>query len=338
VNEALTYLSQTGVTISHGVFYGIAAIGLSIVVRYLQCPDFTTLGSMLMGGIVGIYVFTGIHINCIMASFVALSAGTVSGIVLGLITGFLNIKIRIPFAYAGILTYVASISVAYLLAPNGALDIDRNQATIFKQIPDPWDLLVGLMIALAVAGLCHRGFKRKHGKLIIAMKSSPVYLKLRHPTPNKTTVIILIICNALVGLSGALFALRDSNISVKGGNEMTFLLVGLGSIYAFEFVSSLLRWMSDAALEFPDNPVSVLNKPVLNHLVRAVSSRFSSKQGDSKSFFVVACGYVCLCVLLELLLDKVSNSDKVPVHFEYFATVAVIVLTLGFGTRFLPKV
>jgi ABC-type uncharacterized transport system permease subunit len=337
VNDFLTFLGNYERPINHGLYYGLAAIGLSLTVRYLKTPDFTTLGSIVLGGVVGTFIFLELASHPIIASIVGCVGGFSVGVLLGIVTHFLKHMVRIPLAYAGILTYFASMSAAYFIAPDGYLELDRRTKTIFTYMTGPESMIVAMAIIVTASWLLHREFKRKNGKLIIAMTSSEAFLKLRHPCPAKTTRLILTICNGLVGLCGALFAIRDSDAPIKGGNEMTFLLVSLGSIYVFEFISSLFLKISDASLDTSENPISILNKPAVNHLIRLVCGKFSSKNDESKGIFVAACGYATCCVLLQLLFTGVSFIAWLPAHFEYAATVAVIVIVLSCGTRFRSK-
>ena len=66
-----------------GLIYGIGAIGLAITFRFLKFPDFTVLGSIMVGGIVCIYI------SNFSNTTLGLIAGFISGSILGLFTGFI---------------------------------------------------------------------------------------------------------------------------------------------------------------------------------------------------------------------------------------------------------
>src|ERR1039457_1608806 len=96
-----------------GIIYGIGAIGIAIILRYLQAPDFTCLGAIMVGGIIAVIATNAIGPWC------GILLGTLAGGMLGGITALLRCVLKIPLVLSGIITYTASISFGYLLTNRG---------------------------------------------------------------------------------------------------------------------------------------------------------------------------------------------------------------------------
>ena len=112
------------------------------------------------------------------------------------------------------------------------------------------------------------------------------------------------------------------------------MLVGLGSIYVFEFFAALLGRLADASMETATNPIPLLGKPFINWMALMFSERFSTKHEEVKACFLTCIGFAACSAMLLLLYGNISDSETLPKHFEYVATVVAVVGILSFGTRY----
>ncbi len=108
-----------------GLIFSLVALGVYISFRLLRFPDLTVDGSFPLGGAVcAILISTGTN------PWVATLAATAAGAVAGLITGWLNVKLKIMDLLASILMMIAlySINLRIMGGPNVPL---INDPTLF---------------------------------------------------------------------------------------------------------------------------------------------------------------------------------------------------------------
>ena len=89
-----------------GLIFSLVALGVYISFRLLRFPDLTVDGSFPLGGAVAaILISTGSD------PFVATFAAMLAGAVAGLITGWLNVRLKIMDLLASILMMIALYSM-----------------------------------------------------------------------------------------------------------------------------------------------------------------------------------------------------------------------------------
>lgn len=93
-------------TLWQGLLWGILALGVFLTYRVLDIADLTVEGSYPLGAAVGVSYIAGGG-SPVMAVVLAFLAGSVAGIV----TGLLHTKLKIPALLAGILTMIGLYSI-----------------------------------------------------------------------------------------------------------------------------------------------------------------------------------------------------------------------------------
>ena len=106
------------VTLVQGLLYGLVALGVMIPFRLLAFPDLTSEGSFPLGGcLCAVLIVAGMH--PLPATLAALAAGMLAG----LATAFIHLRLRINTLLAGILvmTILYSVNLRILGKANVAL-------------------------------------------------------------------------------------------------------------------------------------------------------------------------------------------------------------------------
>ena len=108
-----------------GLIFGLVALGVLISFRVLNFPDLTVDGSFPLGG-----AAAAILIHHGYDPFVATGIGTLAAGFAGVITGWLNVRLKIMDLLASILMMIAlySINLRVMDAPNVPL---ITESTVF---------------------------------------------------------------------------------------------------------------------------------------------------------------------------------------------------------------
>ncbi len=119
------YLLQGAV--EEGFIYAFVALGLFVSYQILDVADLTTDGSFALGGVVAAMITSGGH------PVAGLPAAFLAGALAGLVTAFLQTRMKVPAILAGIITMTALYSInlmimggAELIPADGFGQVDRN--------------------------------------------------------------------------------------------------------------------------------------------------------------------------------------------------------------------
>ena len=93
-------------TVAQGLLWAVMALGVYVTFRVLDIADLTVEGSFPLGAATAASLMVAGY-GPLTALFIAFLAGTLSGVV----TGLLHTKMKIPALLAGILTMIALYSV-----------------------------------------------------------------------------------------------------------------------------------------------------------------------------------------------------------------------------------
>src|SRR5690625_7553385 len=134
-----------------GLIFGLVALGVLISFRVLRFPDLTVDGSFPLGGAV-----TATLISRGVDPFLATAIATLTGACAGVVTGWLNVSLKIMDLLAIILVMIAlySINLRIMGRPNVPLIMEPTvfsvlqPAGIVDYIMRPLLLVVVLVIAL----------------------------------------------------------------------------------------------------------------------------------------------------------------------------------------------
>src|SRR5574344_803717 len=217
-----------------GLIFSLVALGVFISFRLLRFPDLTVDGSFPLGGAVcAILISTGTN------PWLATLAATAAGAVAGLVTGWLNVKLKIMDLLASILMMIAlySINLRIMGGPNVPL---INDPTLFTQLQpegleDYWArplILLAMVIAAKLA--LDWFFATERGLAIRATGSNARMARAQGIHTGAMVLLGMAISNALVGLAGALF------VQTQGGSDISMgigtIVIGLAAVIVGESI------------------------------------------------------------------------------------------------------
>ena len=181
--------------VAQGLVWGIMAIGVYITFRILDFADLTVDGSLCTGGAVCIMMMLkGQNV------WVSMVAALLAGMAAGCVTGLLHTFMGIPAILSGILTQLGlySINLKIMGKANQAINVDK------------YDLLVSLRFIRNVPLF-------KNTILLVSL-----------------IIIVLIISNGLVALSGALLSQYQGFADINMGRGA--IVIGLAAVIIGEAI------------------------------------------------------------------------------------------------------
>lgn len=212
-----------------GLIYGFLAIGIYISFRIMNIPDLTAEGSFTFGLVVAA-VFADLG-HPILGIVLALAAGALAGVV----TGALNVYLRIPAILAGILTMSGLYSVNLLTMDSkanltliGVDTIFSLTAPLFGGDLDLAKALVNLVLVALAVFLIYTFFKTRIGLSIRATGDNEYMVRASSINIGVTKILALALSNAIIALSGGILAQYQQFADISSGVGM--LVVGLASV------------------------------------------------------------------------------------------------------------
>ena len=217
-----------------GLIFSLVALGVFISFRLLRFPDLTVDGSFPLGGAVcAILIANGVN------PWLATLAATAAGAGAGLLTGWLNVKLKIMDLLASILMMIAlySINLRVMGGPNVPL---INDPTLFTMLqPEGLDdylarPLILLFIVIAAKLALDWFFSTERGLAIRATGSNARMARSQGVNTGAMVLLGMAVSNALVGLAGALFAQTQGGADISMG--IGTIVIGLAAVIVGESI------------------------------------------------------------------------------------------------------
>lgn len=217
-----------------GFVYALVAFSIFISFRVLDFPDLTVDGSFPLGAAVAAtLIISGLHPW--LATFAAIAAGMTAGVV----TAFLNVRLKILNLLASILTMTAlySVNLRIMGKPNVALLGEETILTPWEQFALPYYMVSVLLFAVVVVvvfALLWLFMKSETGLAMRATGANPSMARAQGIATGAMTILGVSIANGLVGLAGALFAQSQGAADVTMG--VGVIVIGLASLIGGEAI------------------------------------------------------------------------------------------------------
>ena len=217
-----------------GLIYALVALAVYISFKLIDFADLTVDGTFTLGaGLTAILIISGVH--PIIATAIAILAGGVAGV----ITGFLNVYLRIMSLLAGILTMIAlySINLRIMNAPNLSIFALPNLFSHYKAL-----YVIGILVLLIwVMFSCF--LSTQFGLALRAIGVNHKVSRACGINIGTMTIVALAISNALVALAGSLFAQLESFADISMGTGT--IIVGLAAVIIGESLvkSDKVLWL-----------------------------------------------------------------------------------------------
>lgn len=209
-----------------GLIFSILSLGVYISFRILNIPDLTIDGSFSTG--------CAVCAMCTVAGhpYLGLLAAFLLGVVCGLVTGFLQTKMKIQPLLAGILTMTAlySLNLRIMgLAPNVSL---FGMQTMFTNCE--YVILLLSCISIVCGFVLYWFLKTNLGLRLRATGDNETMVRSSSINVDTMKFLGLALSNGFVALSGAILAQYQNFADVTGGTGM--MVIGLAGIIVGEAI------------------------------------------------------------------------------------------------------
>jgi putative ABC transport system permease protein len=306
-----------------GMIYGIGAIGLGLIYKYLKFPDFTTTVSFSAGSI-AMAVYSENHI----------AFGILGSIIIGMFFGsftFLQIRyIKIPPILAGIITWIGSLSIMFLMTGNNSVvNISSENSILLNSIISSkdsiWNFFKILLIAITICYGISAIFKYKYGLYILALLGTPKYLEHRHKKKNLATFILLVFGNGLISFSGGLLTIMNKNADVKGSPE--FLVIALSGYVIAQFI--IYIFSSKSSKQY----LEVENKPSGNLIYKfllLIADKFKLNDEEPIKIFISLFLIIVGSTFVQFLFQYIDTNYSENQGVTHIAKASIFFLALAF--------
>ena len=211
------------------------ALGVLITFRLLDVADLTVDGSFTLGAAVTVML-----IIAGWPAWLAMLVAVIAGILAGLCTGLLHVKLGIPVILAGILTQFSLYSINLRImgmAANKALSVDKyNLILSSRNITS--SILTSLVIAFVLVCVFYWYFGTEQGSALRATGSNPAMSRALGIDIGAMKILGLAISNGVVALSGGLMSQYQGFSDINMGRGA--IVIGLAAVIIGEVLGKAI--------------------------------------------------------------------------------------------------
>ena len=191
-------------TIEQGLIYAVLALGVYITYRRLNIADMTVEGTFPLGGLFTAFLLLK-DVNPVLAMVLTFLVGVIPG----LVSALLSIKLNIIPLLAGILTMTMLYSVN--LRINGKPNVPFTKSDTIYDLLDTGNEYIDKIIILLIMVIFFKllldwFFSTKMGYMLTVTGDNEKLVYSLGEDPNKYKIIGLGLANGFAALSGSLFA------------------------------------------------------------------------------------------------------------------------------------
>ena len=221
--------------IAQGLIWGLMALGVLITFRLLDVADLTVDGSFTLGAAVTVML-----IIAGWPAWLAMLVAVIAGILAGLCTGLLHVKLGIPVILAGIQTQFSLYSINLRImgmAANKALSVDKyNLILSSRNITS--SILTSLVIAFVLVCVFYWYFGTEQGSALRATGSNPAMSRALGIDIGAMKILGLAISNGVVALSGGLMSQYQGFADINMGRGA--IVIGLAAVIIGEVLGKAI--------------------------------------------------------------------------------------------------
>ena len=285
--------------IAQGLIWGLMALGVLITFRLLDVADLTVDGSFTLGAAVTVML-----IIAGWPAWLAMLVAVIAGILAGLCTGLLHVKLGIPVILAGILTQFSLYSINLRImgmAANKALSVDKyNLILSSRNITSA--ILTSLVIAFVLVCVFYWYFGTEQGSALRATGSNPAMSRALGIDIGAMKILGLAISNGVVALSGGLMSQYQGFADINMGRGA--IVIGLAAVIIGE---GLGKAILGKHLNFFGTMSFVVIGGVVYYLVVVLVLWLRLNSNDLKLITAVI---VALFLAVPYLLEQLKTSFK----------------------------
>lgn len=223
------------------LMFSIMVMGVYITYKFLDFPDLSVDGTFTLGASVSAILITK-GINPFLALFFSVLGGSLAGTM----TGILNVKLKIKELLSGILVMLGLYSINLRITMGKANLPMFNNTTIFSDSSLTANLLIALVFSVICAILFTVFFKTKLGYLLKATGNNEEMVVSLGINTGNIRILGLALSNALVALSGGIFAQYQGYSDINMGTGI--IVIGLASIIMAHSIFKNIRLISPSFL------------------------------------------------------------------------------------------
>ena len=283
-------------TLWQGLLWGILALGVFLTYRVLDIADLTVEGSYPLGAAVGVSYIAGGG-SPVMAVVLAFLAGSVAGIV----TGLLHTKLKIPALLAGILTMIGLYSINIrVMGDKSNVSILRMDTiyTFFENFglgKNESILVCGLVFVVVLIAFLYWFFGTEIGAAIRATGCNKQMIRAQGVDTDITIILGLLISNGMVAMAGSLIGQSQGFADVGMGTGT--IVIGLASVIIGEVLfgtRNFMNWL-----------LAVVGGSIVYRIVIAVVLKMGMNQNDMK---LLTASIVVIALAMPLIKEKIKNA------------------------------
>lgn len=218
--------------LEQGFIYGIVALGIYITYKILDFPDLTVDGSFPMGAAVSaILIVNGAN------PYVALMVSFAIGVLAGICTGIIHVKLKVRDLLSGIIMMTGLYSINLRIAGKANVTMFK-QDTVFENpfysslipefLKDYQTLFMACFIAVLMKLLLDAYLKTKSGYLLRAAGDNATLVTSLAKDQGMVKILGLALANGLVALGGGVMAQQQRYFDVSMGTGT--MVLGLASV------------------------------------------------------------------------------------------------------------
>ncbi len=213
-----------------GLILSVLSLGVYISFRILNMPDLTVDGSFSTGAAtIAVTTMAGMP-------YLGLGLAFFAGCACGIVTAFLQTKMKIQPLLAGIITmtglYSINLRIMGSLPNMPLLSLDPSCESMFDKVDFPLAVLIPIVLVISL--LLFWFFKTNMGLALRATGNNEAMVRSSSISVDLMKFIGFGLSNGLVALSGALFAQYNHFADVTGGTGM--MVIGLAGIIVGEAI------------------------------------------------------------------------------------------------------
>jgi putative tryptophan/tyrosine transport system permease protein len=217
--------------LEQGLIFAIVSLGVYITYKILDFPDLSVDGTFPLGAAVAAMCIMK-NMNPYAASFLALVAGCMAG----LVTGLLHVKLKITNLMSGILVMIALYSINLRIMTKSNVPL-FNKSTIFSGNVMP--IIIIAVFSLGVKIVLDLFLKTKLGFVLKAVGDNEQLITSLAVDKDAVKVIGLVISNGFVALAGAMMAQYQGFADVGMGTGT--VVMGLAAVIIGESIFGRLN-------------------------------------------------------------------------------------------------
>ena len=230
-----------------GLIYSIVSFGVYITYKILDFPDMTVDGSFPLGmSLTAIMIINGVNpIFCLLISFIV-------GLIAGVITGIIHVKLGIRDLLSGIIVMTGLYSINLRIAGKANLPIFHHP-NIFRNPFVDFNFLfidnhiISLFILIFIVILCKilldNYLSTKSGYLLKSVGDNEILVTSLAKDKGNVKILGLAIANGFVAFAGSIYAQDRGFFEISSGTgtlviAVANVIIGMQIIKKFKFLKS----------------------------------------------------------------------------------------------------